>query len=78
MNPDRHTIDNPTGDVHIDRMRGVPTKGDLSGLAARNAVRAKEAAKKLGIRYCCHPFNSPVRMDKRKPPMPPQYLLRVA
>jgi hypothetical protein len=62
----------------INRLRGVISKTEIEGLAARNAARAKEAAQALGRTYCCHPANSPVRVDQRKPPAPPRYLRRAA
>lgn len=80
MNPTRQTIDNPTGDTHIDRLRGVPTQGDLDGLRARNQSRALQSIRKLGTRYVCHPANSPKNISRTPPPIskPPRYLLRVA
>lgn len=79
MNPTRQTIDNPTGDAHIDRLRGVPTDGDISGLQSRNQERAEAARRAMGTRYCCHPAHAPRR--KQEPattPEPPRFLMRVA
>jgi hypothetical protein len=76
MNPNRQTIDNPSGDTHIDRLRAVPTAGDLEGLRARNQQRAQDAIKALGTRYCCDRVNSPSK-SKPKPNWsdpPPRYL----
>lgn len=70
MNPNRQTIDNPSGDAHIDRLRGVPAEGDISGLQARNEARAKAAIRALGARYTCHKANSPTSRLKAPPPTP--------
>lgn len=66
MNPTRQTIDNPTGDTHIDRLRGVPTDGDISGLQSRNQDRAEAARRAMGTRYCCHPVQTEMHSTSKE------------
>lgn len=77
MNPNRQTVDNPSGDTHIDRLRATPTAGDLEALHASNLQRAKAVIAAMGKRYCCHPVNSPKKIQP-KPTWaePPRYLRR--
>ena len=72
MNPNRQTIDNLTGNAHIDRMRGVPTAEDVQAMDSRNRDRAREAARRMGTSYALHPANrvkrlpAPVSATERK------------
>lgn len=77
MNPNRQTIDNPTGNGATDALRGVPSQAEIDALRERNASRAKVAIRNLGPLYCCHPKHNPNRVQP-KPAWtePPRYLRR--
>ena len=46
---------------NAQRLLGVITDDDVAALSARNQQRAAAAIKRMGVRWCCHRANSPVR-----------------
>ncbi len=47
--------------TNSDRLLGVLTADDVAELSARNHARAAAAIQRMGVRWCCHRANSPVR-----------------
>lgn len=46
---------------NAQRLLGVITDDDVAALSARNEQRAAAAIHRMGVRWCCHQANSPVR-----------------
>lgn len=63
MNPNRNTIDNPTGDPQRDRLRSVPDDHVLQSLNERNLQRARDFAKRMGEKWVLHRSHQPTRRD---------------
>ena len=63
MNPNRNTIDNPTGDPTRDRLRGVPAEHVLQSMNERNLQRAREFAARMGAKWLLHHSHKPTRRD---------------
>lgn len=51
----------PMATTNAQRLLGVITDDDVAALASRNEQRAAAAIARMGVRWCCHRSNSPVR-----------------
>ena len=51
----------PMATPNAQRLLGVITDEDVAALSARNQQRAAAAIGRMGVRWCCHRANSPVR-----------------